>query len=116
MNVSWTKPDGSSGQGHAILLTKDTGYFWFFDSANIELVVKVLDGRGLNGKYWFFGAGLTNLKVVITVTNGQSGAVKTYLNPQGSAFQPVQDTSAFAAAVIGGSEPASRPLSAVGEY
>ena len=28
------------------------GYFWFFDPANVELAVKVLDGRPINGKFW----------------------------------------------------------------
>ena len=30
-------------------LTSDSGYFYFFDPANIELVIKVLNGCGLNG-------------------------------------------------------------------
>ena len=33
----------ASGIGNARVLTGNSGYFWFFDEANIELVVKVLD-------------------------------------------------------------------------
>src|SRR5207344_3345200 len=36
VTVDWKKSDGTSGQGRAIGLTPDSGYFWFFDSANIE--------------------------------------------------------------------------------
>jgi hypothetical protein len=37
---------------------------------------------------------------VITVTDTEAGTVKTYTNPQGTAFQPIQDTSAFAGTPI----------------
>jgi hypothetical protein len=76
-------------------LTSDTGYFWFFSSSNVEMVVKAVTGCGLNSRYWVFAGGLTNVNVVMTVTDTQTGAVKTYTNPQSTAFQPLQDTSAF---------------------
>jgi photosystem II stability/assembly factor-like uncharacterized protein len=93
----WTTPDGQTGAGQAVNLTSDTGYFWFFSSNNVEMVTKVVDGRGFNSRFWVFAGGLTNVNVVMTVTDTQTGAVKTYTNPQGTAFQPIQDTSAFAA-------------------
>ena len=31
-----------------------TGSFWFFDPANVELIVKLLDGEPINGFYWTF--------------------------------------------------------------
>jgi hypothetical protein len=34
--------------------TTDTGAFWFFAAANVELIVKVLDGCALNGAHWVF--------------------------------------------------------------
>ena len=47
VRVTWRVPStGKSGAGTAVSLGADTGYFWFFDDANIELVVKVLDARG----------------------------------------------------------------------
>ena len=76
-------------------MTSDTGYLWFFSSANVEVVIKVIDGCGLNGHYWVFAGGLTNVAATITVTDMQTGAVKTYTNPQNTAFLPIQDTSAF---------------------
>ena len=97
VTAEWEKPDGSSGHGNGISLTGDSGYFWFFDSTNIEAVVKVLNGCGINNAYWVFGAGLTNVSVHVVVTDTQTGAVYTRDNAQGSAFQPIQDTKAFLA-------------------
>jgi hypothetical protein len=96
VEVEWETSGGLSGQGQAELLTSDTGYFWFFDSANVEIVIKVLDGCGLNNRYWVFAGGLTDVRTRITVTDTSNGTSKTYLNPQGTAFLPIQDTSAFA--------------------
>jgi plastocyanin len=95
VTADWEKPDGSSGHGNSIPLTDDSGYFWFFDSANIEAVVKVLNGCAITNAYWVFAAGLTNVAVHVTVTDNQTGAVYTRDNAQGSAFQPIQDTKAF---------------------
>ena len=95
VTADWEKPDGSSGHGNGIPLTGDSGYFWFFDSANIEAVVKVLNGCAITNAYWVFGAGLTNVAVHVIVTDTLTGAVYTRDNAQGSAFAPVQDTKAF---------------------
>ena len=74
------------------MLTPDTGYFWFFNPANIEVVVKVLDACSVDGYFWVFGGGLTNLGVQLTVTDTLTGVTKTYDNTEGPAFQPIQDT------------------------
>ena len=95
VQMVWTKPDNSTGDGTAVSLTDDSGYFWFFDPTNIEAVIKVLNGCAIDNAYWVFAAGLTNVQVVTTVTDTQTGAVYTNTNPQGTAFAPVQDTSAF---------------------
>jgi PKD repeat protein len=96
VSAAWTQPGGQTGTGQGVPLTTDTGYFWFFNSANVEMVIKVLNACGVNDKYWVFAGGLTNVKVVVTVTDTSNGTVKTYTNPQGVAFAPIQDTSAFA--------------------
>ena len=97
VRAHWEIPDkGESGEGSAVSLTADSGYFWFFGAANVELVVKVLNAcSGENGHYWVFAGGLTNVGVTLTVTDMQSGAVQPYVNPAGTAFMPVQDTKAF---------------------
>jgi hypothetical protein len=97
VDVIWQTPDGKSGTGTPVAVTGDTGYFWFFSSSNVEMVIKVLSGCGLNSKYWVFAGGLTNVLTTIQVTDTQTGTAKTYTNPQGTTFQPIQDTSAFSA-------------------
>jgi hypothetical protein len=96
VTTRWTTRDGLGGNGRAVALTSDTGYFTFFDPANVEVVVKVLNGCGTNSRYWTFGAGLTDVHVILTVTDTQTGAIRTYTNPPGTPFQPIQDTNAFA--------------------
>lgn len=85
----------ASGAASASGMTGDTGYFWFFAATNVEVLVKVVDGRGVNGKFWVFAGGLTNVDTLIKITDTQTGAVKTYRNPANTAFEPIQDTSAF---------------------
>jgi hypothetical protein len=86
----------ASGQGVAEQLTSDTGYFWFFDADNVELVIKVLDACAINGRFWVFAGGLTDVEATLTVTDTQGGQSTTYGNPLGTPFQPIQDTGAFA--------------------
>lgn len=97
VSTTWRKTNGETGTGHAISLTDDSGYFWFFSSSNIELVVKTLNACGINQHFWVFGGGLTNVEVHMTVRDTVTGEVKEYENPQSTPYQPVQDTSAFAA-------------------
>jgi streptogramin lyase len=95
VQTHWATPDGRSGQGQAVMLTSDTGYFWFFSSSNVEMIVKVLNACGFASRIWVFAGGLTNVQVDLTVTDTQTGAVNTYRNPQSTAFLPIQDTNAF---------------------
>ena len=86
----------SSGPAQAIASTGDSGQFWFFDPDNTELTVKVLNACSFNNRYWVFASGLTNVEVLVTVTDTHAGRVRQYFNPRGKAFAPVQDVSAFA--------------------
>ena len=94
VEASWKDFQGKTGKGTAVNLTPETGYFWFFDSANVEVVVKVLDGTSLNGKHWVFYGALSSVEYKITVTDTQTGKVKVYENPSGR-LASVADTSAF---------------------
>jgi len=96
VSVSWKDFQGNTGTGQAVLLTSDTGYFWFFSSNNVELIVKVLDARALNGRFWVFYGALSNVEYTMTVTDTTTGRVKTYTNPSGT-FASVGDTDAFSA-------------------
>ena len=95
VTTTWTTA-AAAGAGKGAGLTMDTGAFWFFASSNLELVVKVLDGCAVNGSYWVFAAGLTDVGVTVTVTDTQTGESRSYTNPAGVPFPPLQATSAFA--------------------
>jgi pre-peptidase len=95
VRVSWRVPtQGTSGSGQAVPLTSDTGYFWFFSANNIELVIKAVDGRAFNGFFWVFYGALSDVEYTITVTDSETGAVRTYSNPQGQ-LASVADVAAF---------------------
>lgn len=87
------QPDGRC---MALELSDDTGYCWFFDPSNVELVVKALDGCAVNGNYWVFVGGLTNVELELTVIDKATGLTKTYGNPAATPIRPTLDTAAFA--------------------
>jgi hypothetical protein len=95
VTAAWETAQGS-GQGHAVALTADTAYFWFFAATNVELVVKVLAACTVNQRYWVFAGGLTDVGVALEVTDTATGAVRRYFNAQSQPYQPLQDTTAFA--------------------
>jgi ELWxxDGT repeat protein len=95
VTARWKLPDGTSGTGHAVPLAGgDTGYLWFFSASNVEVVLKVLDGRPVNGRFWVFFGALSDVEYTLTVTDTETGAVKTYTNPRGR-LASVADTEAF---------------------
>ncbi len=83
LRATWRDFAGNEGTGQATPLTTDTGYFWFFDDANVELTVKIIDGTGLNGHYWVYYGALSNVEYWITVEDTVTGASKQYHNPLG---------------------------------
>ncbi|MBW8877448.1 MAG: hypothetical protein JF614_20985 [Acidobacteria bacterium] len=92
--VSWTVPGLGSGAGQAVPLTDDSGLFWFFSSSNLELTVKVLDGRAVNRHFWVFYGGLSTVEYTLTITDLQTGARAVYRNPPGHLGSGA-DVSAF---------------------
>lgn len=83
--VHWTNPDVPDDFGSGIAIpveiSDESGLFWFFDPENVELVIKVLDGRVLNGRYWVFYGALSDVEYWITVRDTVSGLNRTYHNP-----------------------------------
>jgi photosystem II stability/assembly factor-like uncharacterized protein len=95
VEVSWRVPaQGTSGVGTAIPITDDTGTFWFFTPNNLELMIKVLDARVINGRFWVFFGALSDVAYTVVVTDTVTGAVKRYENPSGR-LASVADTDAF---------------------
>lgn len=95
IEVDWGDFQLGSGSGTPVKFNERSGAFWFFNPANPELLVKVLDGCAVNGHYWFFAAGLTNVDVEIRVTDGTAPLTRTYENPLRRDFEPILDTTAF---------------------
>ncbi|MHB0972093.1 MAG: matrixin family metalloprotease [Thermoanaerobaculia bacterium] len=89
---------GRTGAGQAIPQNPLFGYFSIpaltSNESNPEVFVKVLDGRPVNGRFWVFYGGLTDLEYMLTVTDTVTGAVKRYTKAGGSACGGF-DTGAF---------------------
>ncbi len=96
--------DGQTATAQAVELSDDTTAFWFFGAANYELLVKVLDGQSVNGDFWVFSGGLSDVEYTVTVTDVLTGAVKTYQKAAGVLLS-FADTSAFPAATPAAAPP-----------
>ena len=96
VTAQWRIPSGGAGSGVPVALTESAGTFWFFSPDNVELVVKVLDGCGLDDRYWVFAAGLTDVEVRLRVEDREAGVAWEHLSPLRTPFQPVLDTAALA--------------------
>ena len=89
---------GKTGIGVALPQNDLYGYFSIPDltgnAGNVEVAVKMLDGRPVNGKFWIFYGGLTDFEYTITVTDTELNKTKTYTKP-GLTFSGNADTGAF---------------------
>jgi hypothetical protein len=83
------------GEGTMVPLTDLITAVYFKNPANLEALIKVINGCPINGNFWVFIGGLTDQRVIITVTHMPTGFTRYYINRSGQAFLPVQDTEAF---------------------
>jgi plastocyanin len=91
--------DTALRQANAIPFTVRAGMFWFFNEANVEMLLKVQNACvDPFNRWWVFYAATTNVEFTVTVVDTQPTPprLKRYTNPQGQAAPPVQDTEAFA--------------------
>ncbi|MDY7092377.1 MAG: hypothetical protein SX243_05310 [Acidobacteriota bacterium] len=96
VSVTWRDRDDNTGVGSQVTgASDDSVLFWFFQESNWELLVKVLDGCPVNGRYWVLAAAATNVEYLITVTDTVSGQTETYENPLGNRAQALADTASF---------------------
>lgn len=96
VDVTWRDFVGATGGGLIVPgAADDSGLFWFFTPANWELLVKILDGCGVNGHYWVLGSGATNVEFTLNVRDTVSGRVWTHVNPLHTPAGTWSDTSAF---------------------
>jgi hypothetical protein len=95
VRVTWrVDSQGTNGVANPVPLAEDTGAFWFFTPNNLELMIKVVDGRVVNGHFWVFFGALSDVAYEITVTDTTTGRVRTYVNAPGTVASRA-DTSAF---------------------
>lgn len=89
---------GRATTGTAIPQNDVFGYFSLPELTghveNPEVFIKIVDGSSLNGKYWVFYGGLTDLQFVLEVTDMDSGITKTYAKDAGG-YCGDSDTAAF---------------------
>jgi photosystem II stability/assembly factor-like uncharacterized protein len=83
-HVTWTLGDGTTGEGHRAELADGNGGFWFFSADRTELLLKIVDGGPVNGHFWVFIAGLSNVGYALTLTDTVSGSQHTYTNTAGA--------------------------------
>ncbi|MEM7049031.1 MAG: hypothetical protein AAF604_05200 [Acidobacteriota bacterium] len=74
----------SPGAATAQPLTQNTAGFWFFSADNLEVLVKVLDGRPVNDHYWVLFGSISNLPYSVVVENTATGQVRRFSNPAGT--------------------------------
>ena len=95
LSIDWTDPrTGASGSGVVEPLSSDTAKIWFFRPDNVELLVKLLDGRPVNGKFWVFWGNLTDLEYTLRVRDTETGDERGYHKP-GRELRSGSDTAAF---------------------
>jgi membrane-associated phospholipid phosphatase len=95
VQAQW-KTAAATGPAQVVSQTADSGQLYFFAPDNTELTVKIVDACAYNDRFWVFASGLTDVQVLLTVTDTHTGRTRQYFSAQGKPFAPVQDTAAFA--------------------
>lgn len=96
VSVDWRDFQDREGPGRTLPLREDTGIFWFFHPDNAELTVKVLDGCGVNGRYWVFVSSGSTVEYEMRVTDTLHDQTRTYRNELRQVPRLLADTTAFA--------------------
>jgi hypothetical protein len=80
--------------GVALPFSGNGGFFWLSEAENVEVAVKVLDGRSVNGRFWVFHGSLTTLPYTLTLTDHSTGISRTF-EKAASSLCGSADTSTF---------------------
>lgn len=116
--AAWRAPAGQAAAAQPILLEGGSGAFWFRRPDNLEIGVKVVDGRAVNQRFWAFQTALSNLEREVTVTDLVTGRSRSWLDAAGR-FAAHADTATLfdppapgaVGAVAGPPEPPADPPS-----
>ena len=94
--IEW-RAGNKSGPGLPLSVgSDDSQLFSFFDSNNWEVLVKVLDGCELNGRFWVYAAASTDLAYDLIITDTWTGQRSIYSNAAGVPAPAITDSNAFA--------------------
>jgi ELWxxDGT repeat protein len=102
VKVTAHAPDGDF-PGRRALAGAESGVFTFFSQNNWEMLVKVLDGCGVNGAFWVSAAAASDVGYTLEVLDRASGLSKTWESPAGAA-SPILDIAAFPACELAAPE------------
>lgn len=94
VSMCYVTPEGESGSVKAETWSSEAGILWFFGRNNPEVLVKLLDGCGVNGHRWAFVAPVTTLDFNLWIT-GPDGSRWTHGNQQGTTAATKSDLKAF---------------------
>ena len=96
VRVAWKDFSGNTGDGHVVPgSSSKSGLFWFFQPANWEMMVKVLDACSFSNRFWVFSAATTTVEYTLQVRDTVTGRTVEYRNPAGKASPAVTDTGSF---------------------
>jgi plastocyanin len=90
--IHWVRPNNQgAGEGRVTKLTDSAASFEFFEAGNVEVVLKMKDACALPAgnplrNFWPFVAGLTNVRVELTIIDTQSGVTRRFFNALGAPF------------------------------
>jgi len=105
--VEWRTPD-SSGLGEVMefggerAASDQSAFFTFFDPANFEMGVKMVDACTFNDSFWIFASGLTNVEYALTITDLETSQTRQVLNELGNYPQSVGLTDGVSGFECGG--------------
>ncbi|HEY0512867.1 MAG TPA: hypothetical protein VGH73_13240 [Thermoanaerobaculia bacterium] len=95
------RTSSSSGAGTVMYFggsraeSDESVFFWFFNSSNFEMGLKLLNACGYNNHFWVYIGGLTDQGWTVHILDTQTGATRTYSNSLGHLSSSVGDTSAL---------------------
>jgi len=101
VQVEFTTVQGGGLSGDALATplaavgARQGGLFTFFDPANPEMVLKILDGCVINNRFWLFASAGTNVGLTIRIHDLLLDTEKVYTNPDLNPAPPLQDVDAL---------------------
>lgn len=89
-----------AGVARVVPLNANSGTMTFFSADVSEVLIKVLDGCGINDRFWVYGAAATDVGYDITVTDTAADQSRTYSKVQGPPAEALTDSDAFATCAV----------------